>query len=89
MRQQAKAFDGGAADNIAPVFGELPENFGGETNLTRCACGAGGNESEMLACAAFRDGYFGEDRCQLGGMRSEIFSIAFGDAAGHVSSADT
>jgi hypothetical protein len=87
VRQQAEAFDGGAADNIALVFGELPENFGSQANLLRCAGGVGDDEAEMPTGAAFREGYLGEDGRQLGGVGSETFAISVGDAAGHVGSA--
>jgi hypothetical protein len=88
VRQQAEAFDGGAADNVALVFSELPKNFGSEANLLRSAGGAGDDEAEVPTCACFSDGYFGEDGCQLGGVGSERFAIPLGDAASHVGSAD-
>ena len=52
-RQQAQAFDGRAADDVALVFTELPEDFSGEADLLRSACGAGGDKTEMPACARF------------------------------------
>jgi hypothetical protein len=50
-REQPEAFDSGAADDIAFVFAELPENFSSEADVCRCAGGACDDEAEMPACA--------------------------------------
>lgn len=50
-RQQAQAFDCGAADDVAFVLRELPQDFSGETDLLRRAGRAGGDQTEMPAGA--------------------------------------
>jgi hypothetical protein len=87
-RKQAETFDSGAADDIAFVFAELPEDFSSEADVGRCTGGARDDEAKVPAGAGFGDGNFGENGGELGGVRNEKAGIAFGDAAGKVGGAD-
>lgn len=87
-RQQAQALDGGAADDVALVFAELPEDLGGEADLPRCSGGARGDEAEMPACPRFVDRHLGESGGDLGCVGSEELSLFLSDAAGDIGGAD-
>jgi hypothetical protein len=86
--KQAEAFDSGGADDVALVFGELPENFGGEADIRWSARGARNNETEMPTGTRRGDRYFSEDDRELGGVRDEEAGVLFRHAAGDIRGAD-
>jgi hypothetical protein len=86
--EQAEAFDSGGADDVAFVFGELPENFGGKSDVRWRASGARNNEAEMPAGTRCGDRYFREDDRELGGVRDEEVCVLLRNAAGDIRGAD-
>ena len=88
MSEQAEAFDGGAADDIALVLAELPEQPGGQANLRRRSGSACDDKAEMPAGARFGDGRFGEDRGNLRCVSGEESGVLVRDAARYVGGAD-
>jgi hypothetical protein len=87
LYQETETFDRGAADDVAFVFAELPEERSGEPDLLRRAGGAGDDEAEVPARARLGDGRVGEDGGYLAGVGNEEGRIFFRDAAGNIGGA--
>jgi hypothetical protein len=80
--------EGRAADDVALVLAELPQQPRGEANLLWRASGAGDDKAKMPAGARFGDGRLGEHCGDLRYVSSEEGGIVVRDAARYAGGAD-